>query len=185
MSEHEKKDGFDVSLLLDAIPRKKEYFAPKINKKMWDDAEILLLGEIVKHLGKSKLKENPELGSAINKRLDEFEKVRKEKNYTEKEIAKTSEEEIEVDKIKKARDEINLSRLSVSKKLSDKTKSLLNKAFKKAMEEKSKKAEIIVESLCEKDKKSEDVSAGEKKKVDDMINVAVNSGKLKKSDLGL
>jgi hypothetical protein len=184
MENKEKKEGFDVSLLLDAIPKNKEYFAPKISKKLWDDAEIKVLGEIVKYLDKSKLKENSELKNIITKRLDTFEKDREEKAYKKASDLKTSEEEIEVDKIKKARDEINLSRLTSSKKLSDKTKSLLNSAFKKAMEEKSKRAEIVVNQLIEKKNETEEVSPSDKKKVDDMINVAIKSGELKKSDLG-
>ncbi len=188
MSDKEKKQGkFDIVKLLGLVSAPEQKFSPKLSKKMWDDAEIVMLGALVKHL-KERGVDNKELKQIINRRLDDFDKARKEKNYNSTEINPVPEESIEIDKIKKARDEINITRLSTMKKLSDKTKNLLKNAFKKAMKEKAKKSEIIVgenKKTENHNKKEKEISKDEKKHVDDMLDIAVKSGVIDKTDLEL
>ncbi len=187
MSEKEKKqDKFDVVKLLSLVSNPEQKFSPKISKKLWDDAEIVMLGAMVKHLRERGV-ENKELKQTINQRLDDFEKSRKDKEYNNDEINPVSDESIEIDKIKQARDEINITRLSSVKKLSAKTKDLLKNAFTKAVKEKQKKGDIIInpENQTQNKEKEQDVSDEEKQRVNEMLDIAVKSGVIDKSDLGL
>ncbi len=178
----EKSDNtFDVVKLLNFIPDGKNKLNPKISKKHWEDAEILMLGALVTHLKDRGIK-NPELKNEINSRLDSFEKNRQTMNYSEAEIAPVSDAQMELEKIKKIKNEIDLSRLSLSKRLSDKTKNLLKSALSKAMTEKYKKGDIIIDN--EKSKKNpEDISQDEKKHVASMLEIAIKAGIIDNKDL--
>ena len=92
----EKNDNtFDVVKLLNFIPDGKNKLNPKISKKHWEDAEILMLGALVTHLKDRGIK-NPELKNEINSRLDSFEKNRQTMNYSEAEIAPVSDAQMEL-----------------------------------------------------------------------------------------
>jgi hypothetical protein len=185
MSEENKK--FDIAQLLNFVNPEKANFTPKISQKHWEDAEILMLGTLIQHLKKRGIN-NQELKQIINERLDNFDKKRKEKNYSSSSPKDIDEAGLELEKIKKARDEINLSRLAGSKKLSEKTKKLLGEALKKAMTEKSKKNSIIVETKIDNTNKKEqikEIPEDDAKKVNEMLDIAVKSGIINKQDLGL
>ena len=181
--KNDKKEKFDIVDLLQVLPSDKLKFTPKGNKKQWDDAEIVTLGFLVSVLEKKGIK-NKELNTVLKERIDNYDKTKYEKL---KEVTPISEEQIELEKIKKAKDEININRISSLKKLSPKTKKLLSDAFDKAIMEKSKKANIIIDENDKKEEKNtnENVSKNEKKQVDDMIDIAIKSGVIKKEDLGM
>jgi hypothetical protein len=178
----EKKDAaFDISQLLNLVPGNKHKFTPKVSKKHWEDAEIVMLGAMVSHLKERGIK-NPELKNEINNRLDSFEKNRQTKEFYAEDLAPVSDAEMELEKIKKIKNEIDLSRLSHSKKLSDKTKNLLKSALSKALTEKFKKGDIIIDSQNEKSAPAE-ISSEEKKKVASMLEIAIKAGIIDKNDL--
>lgn len=181
--KNDKTNKFDIVDLLQVLPSDKINFIPKGNKKQWDDAEIVTLGFLIKVLDQKGIK-NKELTSTLKERLDNYDKAKYEKA---KEVAPISEEQIQIEKIKKAKDEINIGRISSLKKLSPKTKKLLNDAFNQAIEQKTKKADIIIDENSKTNKKQseENVTKNEKSQVNDMIDIAVKSGVIKKEDLGL